>query len=169
MEAAFCSGRLHASWQGFTYLYCSGDPRCRRLSQLQSLNMSEVAIEILSRYPRNFLEKMRFLQALHCDNPVYHADKTACIEWGNHVICCREQVRHINICKHCAMRLSRFQNRMMCLVHVDTSNWFVETMQVSSPKHYSTASSSSAGWAMGILLVRPSQAVEHPQKEPSDF
>ena len=78
----------------------SGDPRCNRVCQtvLSTVEVeyhfvSEMAIELL--YQRNLPENMGFQQAL--DTQLY-ADNTTCIEWGNHVIGCLEQIRHIEHC-----------------------------------------------------------------------
>ncbi len=57
-------------------------------------------------YLRKLLERMEYTQAL--PTPVYK-DNTACIERGNHVICRREQAKHIDIWKHFPPRSFRME------------------------------------------------------------
>ncbi len=59
-----------------------------------------------------------FLNLQAPDTPVYEVN-TACIEWGNHVIGGRERAKHIDLRKHFAHET--IQNRMMCLIKIDTS------------------------------------------------
>ncbi len=52
-------------------------------AEAELYSASEMAIEIF--YLRNLLQIMGFPQAL--DTPVYGDNSTACIKWGDHVIC----------------------------------------------------------------------------------
>ncbi len=48
-----------------------------------------------------------------------YKDNTACIEWGNHIICWLESAKHIDLQKHFAHE--SIQNRLMLLIKVDTT------------------------------------------------
>ena len=67
--------------------------------------------------PRNLLERMGFAQ--ECPTSVFE-DNTACIEWGNNVICGRERAKHIDIRKHFAHEV--IQNGKMLLIRVLTAS-----------------------------------------------
>ncbi len=64
-------------------------------------------------YLCKLLKRKGFAQA--SPTPVYE-DNTACIEWGNNVICGRERAKHIDIQKHFAHEV--IQNGEMLLVYV---------------------------------------------------
>ena len=67
-------------------------------------------------YLRALLHRLGFAQKKPA--PVYE-DNTACIEWGNNVICGRERAKHIDIRKHFAHEV--IQNGEMLLVKVLTA------------------------------------------------
>jgi hypothetical protein len=52
------------------------------------------------------------------DTPVYEEDNTTCIEWGNHIIGCRERAKHVDIRKHLTHVV--ILNRHMRLIRVPT-------------------------------------------------
>ena len=83
------------------------------MAEAEYYSVSTAATEVL--YLRNPLKRMGFVQLQ--PTPVYE-DNTACIEWENNVISCRERAKHIDIRKHFAHEV--IQNGHMKLDNVST-------------------------------------------------
>ena len=81
--------------------------------EAQHYSASAAGCEVL--YLRALLRRLGFGQKK--PTPIYE-DNTACIEWGNNVIGCRERAKHIDIRKHFAHEV--IQNGGMRLVKVPT-------------------------------------------------
>ena len=61
-----------------------------------------------------------------------YEDNTACIEWGNNVIGCRERAKHLDIRKHFAHEV--IQNGHMKLVRVSATSQLADIL--TKPLHY---------------------------------
>jgi hypothetical protein len=80
-------------------------------------------------YLRNLLESLGFAQP--SPTPVYE-DKTACIEWGNHVVGGRERAKQMDIRKHFAHQV--MQNGHMELIRVATASQLADIL--TKPLHF---------------------------------
>jgi hypothetical protein len=93
------------------------------LSTAEAEYYSALAAGCEALYFRTLLDRLGFKQKK--PTPIYE-DNTACIEWGNNIICRRERAKHIDIRTHFAHEV--IQNGVMWLIKVPTAQQMADIL-----------------------------------------
>jgi hypothetical protein len=100
-------------------------------------------------YLRNLLANMGPPQE---DYTGVFEDKTACIEWSNHVLGGRERASHMDIRKHLLMRRSRTVT-YGCTRSRRNTSWLTFSPSRSSSAHSNDACTASSGKIRCVAMI----------------